>query len=111
MPENATTGWEAAVFDQFQAVVRTIAGRLRAEGSPMESAVGGSTYSFEVWSGHPHESEVFGLLRDFRERTGSLRKKVREHNGAHQKPARFTEVTFYGGQCLVEQGELEETER
>jgi hypothetical protein len=109
VPEDSTTGWEAAVFDHFQAVVRTIAARLRAEGSSMESAVGGSTYSFEIWPGHPHETEVLGLLRDLRDKTSALRKKVREHNGAHPRPARFTELTFYGGQWLLERDDSEET--
>jgi hypothetical protein len=110
VPEDATTGWEGAVFDHFQAVVRTIGARLRAEGSPAERALGGSTYSFEIWPGHPHESEVLGLLGDLRERTGALRKKVRDHNGSHARPPSFTEVTFYGGQSLLEQGDSEESD-
>jgi hypothetical protein len=108
VPEDATTGWEGAVFDHFQAVVRTIGARLRAEASPMDRAVGGSTYSFDIWPGHPHETEVFGLLGDLRERTAALRKKVRDHNGSHSRPPSYTEVTFYGGQCSLERRDSEE---
>ena len=108
VPENATTGWEGAVFDHVQAVVRTIGARLEAEGSPMERAVGGSTFSFDIWPGHPYENEVLGLLGDLRERTGALRKMVGDHNGAHARPPSFTEVTFYGGQCSLERGDSDE---
>jgi hypothetical protein len=75
----------------------------------MESAVGGSTYSFEIWPGHPHEAEVLSLLRDLRDKTTALRKKVREHNGSHARPSRYTELTFYGGQWLLEREDSEET--
>ena len=106
--ETATTGWEAAVFDHFQAVVRTIVARLRADAGA-EGAVGGSTYSFDVWPGHPHETEVLGLLRELREKMGALRKKVREYNAAHVRPPRYAEVTFYGGQSSLARDDSEET--
>jgi hypothetical protein len=99
--EGSERGWEAAIFDHFQAVAKTIGARLKAEDAT--TTQGGSTYSFEVWPGHPHESEVLGLLAELRERTGALRKKVREHNAGSSRPPRFTEVTFYGGQSWVEQ--------
>jgi hypothetical protein len=99
--EGSERGWEAAIFDHFQAVAKTIGARLRAEDGT--TTLGGSTYSFEIWSGHPHELEVLGLLAELRERTGALRQKVRQHNAATQRPPRFTHVTFYGGQSWVEQ--------
>jgi hypothetical protein len=105
--EGAERGWEAAVFDHFQAVVKTIGARLRSENIPLPGALGGSTYAFDVWPGHPHEAEVLGMLQSLRERTGDLKKKVREYNGAHRRPRRYTEVTFYGGQTSVEHEELE----
>jgi hypothetical protein len=103
VPVDATTGWEAAVFDHFQAVVKTIGARLRADASTKEASEGGSTYSFEVWPGHPREAEVLGLLRDLRERTAALKKTVSAHNAAHARPERFTQVTFYGGQWILQQ--------
>src|SRR5262249_25499881 len=86
VPRDAVVGWEAAVFDHFQAVVKTIAARLRghAEG-PNGRAIGGSTYSFDVWPGHPMELEVLGLLGDLRERTSELRGRVRNYNAGHPR--------------------------
>jgi hypothetical protein len=97
------------VFDHFHAVVKTIGARLRTD-EPGTSAQGGSTYTFDVWDGHPFESEVLGLLADLRERTSKLRKDVREHNARNVRPRRYWEVTFYGGQTNVEQ-ESEGSER
>jgi hypothetical protein len=99
--EGSERGWEAAIFDHFQAVAKTIGARLRAEDGT--TTLGGSTYSFEVWAGHPYESEVLGLLAELRERTGALRQKVRQHNATAERPPRFAHVTFYGGQSWLEQ--------
>jgi hypothetical protein len=35
--------------------------------------VGGSTFGFDVWPGHPEYDNVIGLLRSLRARTGPLR--------------------------------------
>jgi hypothetical protein len=83
--------------------VKTIAARLRSESPSKEGLEGGSTYSFEVWQGHPFEADVLGLLRDLRERTSALKKQVSAHNTAHARPDMFTQVTFYGGQWLLHQ--------
>jgi hypothetical protein len=92
-----------AVFDHFQAVVKAVVARLRSDG-PGRST-GGSTYSFEIWPGHPFEQEVIGLLDELRQRTGELKKKVSAFNGENDRPSRVTEVTFYGGQSVLEQAE------
>ncbi len=110
VPLDATTGWEAAVLDHFQAVVRTIGARLRADGVSTEGVVGGSTYAFDVWPGHPHEADVLGLLRGLRDQAGALRQQVRAYNTSHARPLRYTEVTFYGGQWLLEREDAEELE-
>src|SRR6185295_19348815 len=52
VPRDARVGWEAAVFDHFQALVKTIAAKLADDGARRDQ-VGGSTYSFDVWPGHP----------------------------------------------------------
>jgi hypothetical protein len=110
VPLEAGTGWEAAVLDHFQAVVRTIGARLGKESSAKDGLVGGSTYSFDVWPGHPHEGEVLALLGTLRERAGALRQTVRAYNAVHARPARYTEATFYGGQWLLEREDAEELE-
>ena len=68
-------GWEAAVFDHFQAVVATICQKLDTKGRKptTEDEVGGSTYTLEIWPGHPLESEARSQLRRFREGTSELR--------------------------------------
>ncbi|HEX3594628.1 MAG TPA: hypothetical protein VHU80_05990, partial [Polyangiaceae bacterium] len=104
VPEGAAVGWEAAMFDHFQAVVKTLASRLRGP----EPATGGSTYSFDVWEGHPLETEVLALLPTLRERTSSLRARVRAYNEAHPRPLEYQHVTFYGGQCVVREEEASE---
>lgn len=108
VPLGVAVGWESAVFDHFQAVVKTICARLAAEprlDSSPAHAVGGSTYSFEVWPGHPLEAEVLRLLTDVRERTSELRNRVRAHNSAHGRPPQYSDVTFYAGECVVQQDE------
>jgi hypothetical protein len=109
VPKDAPVGWEAAVFDHLQAVIRTIVTRL-ARG-PVEAApTGGSTYSFEVWSGHPLEREVLQQLEAFRERTSELRARVRAFNAGAPRPARSVHVTVYGGQLVTDhEASAEET--
>ncbi len=103
VPVEASVGWEAAVFDHFQAVVKTIAARLRGD-TAGEHATGGSTYSFDVWPGHPLEGEVLGLLDRLREQTSALRTRVRAFNDAHGRPREYSHVTFYGGLSVVRDG-------
>src|SRR5690606_9122349 len=63
LPFGSSVGWEAAIFDHVQAVVQTICQRLRLNDSARNAdAVGGSTYTYDVWPGHPLEAEVSGLL-------------------------------------------------
>jgi hypothetical protein len=95
------------VFDHFQAVVKTILARMRAEESSTDDGMGGSTYVFDVWSGHPHEAEVLGLLGALRRQTSTLRKLVSDYNAAHSRPRRVTRVTFYGGQWFSQLDENE----
>jgi hypothetical protein len=67
VPVGSPSGWEGAVFDHFHAVVRTIGTKLqRAAGSSPADEIGGSTYSYEIWQGHPLADEVLGTLRRFR---------------------------------------------
>ncbi len=98
---GAPSGWEAAVFDHFHAVVRTICSKLRkSTQSSSADQVGGSTYSFEIWDGHPLASEVLGALERFRREHSALRERVRAHNAAASKPAARFGVVVYGGQTV-----------
>jgi hypothetical protein len=108
IPLDAAVGWEAAVYDHFQAMVRTICVKL---GLPAEAKehplVGGSTYSFSVWEGHPLHEEVIESLKRFRDEQSALRARVDGHNAQHGLPARHTRVTTYAGQHLIDQEEEE----
>jgi len=110
IPLGAPHGWEASVFDHIQAVVQTICQRLRSLGDDESGCaeVGGSTYSFDVWHGHPLEQEVKELLASQRSRLGDLRSRVEAHNEHAKRPQSWTQVTAYAGQCVLLQIEEED---
>jgi len=104
IPVGAPVGWEAAVYDHFQAMVTALvtkvrSGRLQARRS---DAVGGSTYTYDLWPGHPHRDEVLGLLREVRAKGVALREKVESYNAQVGLPRDEPErVIFYAGQTVV----------
>lgn len=104
LPLDAPAGWEAAMFDHYQAVVQTLCQRLRASAEE-ESAPfsGGSTYRLNVWPGHPLEDEVKGALAAFRKKYTDLRERVQRHNTEHGLPTHHEQVTIYGGQSVTAQ--------
>jgi hypothetical protein len=106
LPLGSPVGFEAAVFDHFKAVVNTLTGRLRAPRSAPSLAdrVGGSTYSVEVWPGHPLEDEVYATLGKLRGILGDLRQRVESHNQGQPPPENHTKVLLYVGQCPIPQG-------
>ena len=106
VPLGSPVGWEAAVFDHFKALVNTVTQRLGGDRSSatLANRVGGSTYTLDVWSGHPHAEEAYRTLGELRQRLGDLRRKVEEYNAAHEMPDELTEVVLYVGQCLIRQG-------
>ncbi len=103
LPTGSTVAWGAAVFDHYQAVVNAIGIKLRRGGprSVPGEAVGGSTWSFDVWPGHPKTDEVLGLLKALRERVSALRNEVTAYNEAHGRPEDAMKVVFYCGQAVV----------
>jgi hypothetical protein len=111
VPLGAPAGWEAAVFDQFKAMVTTMICRMRAPPvtSKLSDPVGGSTYTIDVWPGHPLADEVVGTLGRYRAALSDLRKRVRKLNDAHGVPDAHTRVVIYMGQCLIHEGN-EQTE-
>ena len=104
IPLGSSVGWEAAIFDHLQAVVQTICQRLQqtsVDAAPTEP-VGGSTYSFDVWPGHPWERQVKDQLTTLREQLGALRQQVESYNGAQAPRANSQQVITYIGQCVIE---------
>jgi len=105
IPLGAAAGWEAAILDHYHALVRTVCQKLRAEPeSSMKDAVGGSTYTYAVWPGHPLRDEVLASLRQFRETFGELRSRVDAHNEAQGIPEEYEEIIVYGGQSVTQRG-------
>lgn len=103
IPLGAPVGWEAAVFDHFKAMVNTISGKLGDKRSAPELSdrVGGSTWSFDVWRGHPLEEEVYGTLGRLRAMLVDLRARVDKANAEHERPTDGTRVVVYAGQCII----------
>jgi len=112
LPLGSAVGWEAAVFDHFKAVVNTITRRLRMNRkSPgLADRVGGSTYTVDVWPGHPHAEQAFATLKQLRSQLGELRDEIERYNADHPVPERYTQILMYVGQCSIEQGEDEPDE-
>jgi hypothetical protein len=116
VPRGAAKGFEASVFDHFQAVVKTVSSRLRRDPVPVElpsglsdsDVVGGSTYTLDVFTGHPLLGEALATLSDFRTRMASLRERVERHNTEHGLPPSFVKLVSYAGQCLIQE-DAEET--
>lgn len=103
IPRDASEGWEAAVIDHFQAVVVAMSIKLRQMNEPTfaSEAVGGSTYSFDLYEGHPYGEQVRSLLRSTRDKISDLAKQVREHNETHDRDQFDQKVTFYFGQSIA----------
>ncbi len=101
IPHGDEIGWEAAVFDHYQAVVTAIAtkvtqGRRRSDSG---DRVGGSTYHFDLHCGHPSEGDVRGFLQSVRQRASALRHEVERHTPSSE--ATKYRVVFYVGQNTV----------
>lgn len=104
IPYGDTVGWEAAVFDHYQAVLTAIANKVRkgASRAMASESIGGSTYHFDLYRGHPLEEKVLGLLKTVRDQASALRKEVNENNtdGTIPDQNRYR-VVFYAGQNLM----------
>jgi hypothetical protein len=104
-------GWEAAVFDHYQAMVTALCAKLRrgAEKAGADETVGGSTYGFTVWPGHPHHDEVLGILSRLRADLSRLRNKVHDFNANNPGPEEpRIGVIAYLGQTVIESEHAEE---
>lgn len=108
IPMGSNSGSEAAMLDHFRAVCNVLTSRSRAFlepssdeglGTPQARGTdGGSTFSFSVYPGHPHEAEVLGLLDRTRKDTQRLWEQVAGHNEQTAPPADARKVTFHCGQ-------------
>ncbi len=105
VPLGSPRGWEAAIFDHYQAMVKTILCRLREDQRTPNAGdqVGGSTYTLDVWPGHPLEARARETLSRLRAALVELRQQVEEFNADHERPNEYLQVVLYIGQCLIPQ--------
>jgi hypothetical protein len=97
---GAEHGWEAALFDHYQAVVTAMAAKV-ATGQTralQSQTIGGSTYHFDLYPGHPAEKEVLAFLASVREQASALRERVDQARVEHDSAYR---VVFYAGQNVI----------
>lgn len=101
IPVGAENGWEAAVFDHFQAVAGAIASKLRQNETRSAAAdtTGGATLSFEISDTHPLRDEVLSQLAQVRAQTDDLWERVEAENAKHPlSEDEMRRVMFYFGQ-------------
>lgn len=106
IPLGSAVGWEVALLDQFQAMVRSMCIKL-ANGQTRalpDDQVGGSTYTFDVWAGHPQEAAVKALLKETRQRVNQLWEAVSATNATQGTNRELQRVTFYCGQSITLDG-------
>ncbi len=105
IPVGAEQGWEAAVFDHYQAVVTGICRKLqlRSGTKPHSETTGGTTYRFTVWPGHPEYEHVTGLLARLRGEISALRERVELYNQTHDAPTErdYQQYIAYVGQTRL----------
>lgn len=103
IPYGTSVGWEAAVFDHYQALVTALVTKLSmgtTRALPRD-AVGGSTWGLDVYDGHPLEEEAMALLSTVRQLASDLRARVDAHNATvalADRPMR--RIIFYAGQSV-----------
>ena len=97
-------GWEAAIVDHHRAVLSALASKVvnGRHVSAADDEVGGSTFSYDLWPGHPKEREVRQLLATMRRQLISLWDEVDQHNKRDASEVTY-KVTVYCGQSLLEE--------
>ena len=100
---DASSGWEAAVYDHFQAVVRTICARLDRDTARegYRKHIGGSTYGLDVHAAHPLREEALTTLDRIRAQLGDLRQRINAHNAQHPLGPDVERIVVYAGQCVL----------
>jgi predicted transcriptional regulator len=103
IPLGDPKGWEAAVFDHYQAMVTAICAKLALgqRRAVRGEWVGGSTFGFEIWDNHPERESVLELLQEMRDRVGAVRARVTEYNKANAPGTGALKVVTYVGQAVL----------
>lgn len=96
--------WGSSVVNHFQMVTSAICAKImngQTRALP-DDQLGGSSYSFDVYPGHPKEAEVRRLLERMRGELGRLWDEVSSYNqNAGVDRDRATRVNFYFGQSVI----------
>lgn len=103
IPVGESRGWEAAVFDHYQAMVTAIGKKLHGGArSAKDDVTGGATLSFDVHDAHPQRERVYGLLAEVRAQVNAVWNDVRQYNALHPVPDEQKQrVSFYFGQSVT----------
>lgn len=108
VPVGSKKGWEAAVFDHYQALCTAVSRKVN-EGivqSQHGDRIGGATLSFDVYPGHPYEQQAYGLLDRIRSDVNLLWMAVSRYNADNPVPEdEKTKVVFYFGQYVSDSSE------
>lgn len=107
VPLGAGQGWEAAVLDHFQAMMGAISRKLALGPTPadQQEVIGGSTWSLDVWQGHPLEAEAKGTLARIRGELESLRQRIDAIESHGSPPPAIERVIVYVGQNVQSDAE------
>jgi hypothetical protein len=101
VPTDSPHGFEAAMLDHFQAMITTLTLKLHPPEPALDKeAIGGSTWSFDVWAGHPLEAEAKTLLKRVRLMVEDLRARIDHFNQAAARPSQVDNVVVYLGQYI-----------
>ncbi len=99
---DGVQGWEAAVFDHFSAMAQAIGRKVKLGRADGNDTIGGSTYTFNVYPGHPNYHRVLALLEHTRQEVRSLWQDTCDYNTAHTNPGGAkVKVRFYFGQDVA----------
>jgi hypothetical protein len=104
IPVGRAAGWEAGVADHHRAVLSALATKVRSgrHVSGARDEVGGTTVCFDLWPGHPRESEVRQLLATVRRLVLPIWEEVEAYNRVNSPDSTY-KLTFYWGQYLAEE--------
>ena len=105
LPTDDPVVWGAALLDHYQSVISALCVKLRGgnDRARDRDLTGGSTYSFNLWSGHPLESEITGLLKEFRHKLSDLRAREESLKLKCPESSEQSKLVFYFGQAIIEE--------
>lgn len=108
---GSARGYEAAILDHFQAMITAMTRKLvsNQSGERRTDEVGGSTWSLDVWPGHPLEAEAKGTLRRIRAEMEELRARIDSHNSTAKQSRPLEKVVVYSGQYVASDGDEQDT--